>query len=533
MTRQRAKQAIVIGAGHNGLACAAMLASRGFGVSVLEALPAPGGMAGTAEFAAGFSVPRCAHLLWAPDARVVEQLRLEAHGFSGAPPVETFSLHPDAPALQLGPANVAGAELSERDVGQYQRFDAMTRRFSRVLERIAERLPPRVGDPSPAAHLELLRTAMAARSLHKADLRELLRVGTSNVHDVLDDYFDNERLKAALAMDGVLGASLGPRSNNSMLNFLHRRMGAGRAAVNPGHGGKRAAGPPVHAFATALLAAAGQAGVQVRTNTAVERILYDGERVNGVVAANGEQLHADVVVSSLDVRTTLEGLVGTTRLEAGVLRRVRAIRCEGRAAKLHLALAGQPAWQGVDPSALSAPGRQLRFLIAPDRRTIEKAFDASKYGEVPTRPTIEFTLPSLADPSLCPDGHQVLSAVVQHAPARPREGLDAARATLLEAALDMLESVSPDLRRRVVATELLMPGDLEQLFGIRGGHWHHGELAVDQYLMLRPMAGFARYASPFTGLWFCGAGTHPGGNVMGTAGYNAAAAILRAAKGKA
>jgi phytoene dehydrogenase-like protein len=535
MSGAKAPRAIVIGAGHNGLVCAGMLAREGVDVTVLEAMPSPGGMAGTAKFTDGYRVPHCAHLLLSPDARVVRDLRLHELGFDGVPPVTTLSLHPERSALRLEHDWLEGEDVSESDVDQYRRFTRLTHRFGEVLAVVARHPPPRIGDRSLAAHAELARLALATRSLRKVDIRELLRVGSSNVHDVLDDYLDHERVKAALAMDGVLGAALGPRSNNSMLNLLHRRIGAG--TVNRPQFAVRAAsgaGAGLLAFVSALGIAARDHGAVLRSATPVREVLHDGRRVAGVELEGGEQLAADVVVSSLDARSTLERLVGATRLDASLQRQVSHLRTQGRAAKLHLALGRMPTWRGVDINALAENGaRQLRFLVAEDRRMIERAFDPSKYGEVPERPVIEFVLPSLHDATLCAPGRHVLSAVVQHAPYQPRVGLAAAREALERAALEVLQSVAPDLSDCIESAQLMLPADLEQQFGVTGGHWHHGELAVDQYLMLRPLNGYARYAGPLQGLFMCGAGTHPGGNVMGTAGYNAASVVLRALRRRA
>jgi phytoene dehydrogenase-like protein len=253
----------------------------------------------------------------------------------------------------------------------------------------------------------------------------------------------------------------------------------------------------------------------------VARITLEGDRVSGVELESGEKLAAGTVVSNADPVRTLLTLVGARNLETGFSQKVQHIRAKGTAAKLHLALDGLPEF-----SRLPAGHVGERLVIAPDPIYVERAFDHSKYGQSSTDPVLEITIPTVHDRSLAPEGKHVLSAVVQYAPYDSGAGADARRSEFLNRVLNVLEKYSPSLRRHVVASELLMPADLEREFRMTGGHWHHGELALDQFLMLRPVAGAAQYAMPIRGLYLCGAGCHPGGGVMGSAGGNAARAVL-------
>ena len=235
---------------------------------------------------------------------------------------------------------------------------------------------------------------------------------------------------------------------------------------------------------------------------------------------DGRQMRADIIVSNADPKRTFLQLVGPANLEAGFAARISNIRCAGVSAKLHLALRGLPTFTGLSPDRLAG-----RLLIAPDLGYVERSFDHAKYGEYSEAPVVEITLPTVSDPSLAPDGHHVLSAVVQYAPYRLKDGWQNSKQAFQQLVIDTIEEYAPDLPDQIVAGELLTPVDLEQRFGVTGGHWHHGELALDQFLMLRPVAGAAQYASPVPGLYLCGAGCHPGGGVMGSAGRNAAMAI--------
>ncbi len=529
MASRKPASAIVIGAGHNGLTCAGLLARRGVQVTILEALNAPGGMAGTQRFAEGYRVPHAAHLLYAPDARVVRDLDLRQHGFEGLAPLHTISLAPGAaPVHVVGSQVQVGEDVTAEQMDEYRRFVRLIERFAAALVTIGRHAPPRLGAPGLSHQAELLRTAWAVRPLDRATIRELLRLGASNVHDGLAGYVSHPRLQGLLGLDGTLGAALGPRSNNSLLNLIHRYGGramarAGRTAV-PVAAGPSAA---LHAYVSALVMAVREAGAQIRTGVRVARLLGDGDRVRGVTLEGGDTLTADVVISSLDPATTLLSLADVDWLEADFVHRLERMRGEGRVAKLHLGLSRMPAWEGLEAARLDtlAAAAQVRLVIAPSLDAVERAFDASKYGELPERPVMEVVLPSLHDSSLCASGHHVLSANVQHVPHAPTMGVEQARELLLQRCMRQLEELAPELGSCVEASQVLLPQDLTDRFGC--AHWHHVELAMDQFAMLRPASGVARYATPLPGLYLCGAGTHPGGGVSGACAWNAARAVLR------
>jgi phytoene dehydrogenase-like protein len=232
---------------------------------------------------------------------------------------------------------------------------------------------------------------------------------------------------------------------------------------------------------------------------------------------------AGAVISNADPRTTFLRLLGAEYLDAGFVRRVTHLRARGLAAKLHLALDELPVFRGLEEDALRG-----RLLLAPSLEYIERAFNHSKYGEFSAAPIFEITLPSVADSSMAPAGNHVLSAVVQYVPYRLATGSwEQQRAHFTGLLIDTLDHYAPGLSESVLAAEVLTPEDLEREFRMTGGHWHHAELALDQFLMVRPVPGAAQYGTPLDGLYLCGAGTHPGGGVMGVAGRNAARQVLR------
>jgi phytoene dehydrogenase-like protein len=509
---------IVIGGGHNGLVCAAMLARGGRSVLVLEAAKQVGGAALTREFAPGFRVSAGAHLLHLMPAELLRELRLESHGLEwAAQGMATTALVPGGAPLGLS-RDEAGQGLSAADAQAYSVYTGRMRRFAAALAPTFARVPPRLGTTAWADRLALLRIGWQIRRLGRRDMRELLRIGGMNVHDLLEENFDSPALKGALALDAVLGANFGPRSPGTVLTLLYRlaaESAAGSSGLSQPRGG-------LGALSDALAKAAGAAGAMIRAGAPVANILVEGDRASGVVLESGESIGARNVISSADPKTTFLRLLGSRHLDTGFVRRVNHIRSRGLAAKLHLALNRAPQFSGVPEAGLRG-----RLLIAPSLQDIEHAYNHAKYGEYSAAPVMEITVPTANDPTLAPTGHHVLSAIVQYAPYALKEGWESGRQRFVDVALESLERFAPGIRASVIAAEMLTPVDMEREFGMTGGHWHHGDLAFDQFLMVRPVPGAAQYRTPVDGLFLCGAGCHPGGGVMGVAGRNAAQEVLK------
>ena len=504
---------IVIGGGHNGLVCAATLARGGRSVLVLEAAAQVGGAAITREFAAGFRVSAGAHLLHLMPADLIRDLKLESHGLSwSAERMPTTALIPGATALAVSPA-VAGS-----DSDALTAYTARMRRYAQALVPLLGKVPPRLGTEDWSDRLALLSLGWQLRRLGRRDMRELLRIGGMNVYDLLQDEFQSDALKGALGFDAVLGTNFGPRSPGTVLTLLYRlaaEFAGGERALSQPRGG-------MGAFCEALAKSATAFGATVRTNSPVAKILVEGDRAAGVELGSGERISAGTVISSADPKTTFLRLLGASHLDTGFVRRVHHVRSRGLAAKLHLALDRAPVFAGADAAALRG-----RLLLAPSLQYLERAYNHSKYGECSAAPAMEITVPTANDASLAPPGKHVLSAIVQYAPYALKEGWESQRASFTELCLDTLEGVAPGLRGSVVGAELLTPVDMEREFRMAGGHWHHADLAFDQFFFVRPVPGAAQHRTPMPGLYLCGAGCHPGGGVMGVAGRNAAQQVLK------
>ncbi len=501
---------IIIGAGHNGLICAAYLAKAGHKVLVLEAADSVGGLAANHEFHPGFRAP-VAHSVHHFPQKIASDLDLAKHGFgTSAERLPLVGLDPDGNHVTTLENTVTGADHADADA--YPKFKAQMQRFADALKPFWLKTIPGAAPGKLSDVLTFAQIGLKLRLLGKDDMREFMRVATLPMRDLVDEKFESNLLKALLCWDGLIGSKMAPRSpNNAVLQMLYRM--AGGLCGEPGD------------LITALKASARTAGAEIHTGTPVDRILVepgaDGLEVSGVILAGGERILASRVVSSADPQTTFIRLVGIENLEIQFTNRVRRLRCDGFVAKLHLALSSLPEFAG-----LGQPGGRL--LIAPNMDAIEFAFDHAKYGGCSDDPVMEITIPSLRDASLAPKGQHVLSAHVMYAPYRLKGGWDAAaRDALRENAVNSISRYAPGIRDQVLCSELLTPADLEHGHRVSGGHWHHTEYAIDQILMMRPTYEAAQYGTPLPGLYLCGAGCHPGGDLAGGPGHNAAQEILR------
>ncbi|MFQ5547301.1 MAG: phytoene desaturase family protein [Woeseia sp.] len=506
--------AIIVGAGHNGLVCSTLLARAGKRVLVLEARDRVGGAAMTRPFAEGYSVSACAHLLYQLQPKVVKDLGLKIDYATRN--METISLSPDGHHVRTKGNEVSG--VGDADMESYRAFFKRMTRFADLLQTYINKAPPRLANGTAGDYLTLARLGFDVRRLGKTEMQEFLRLIGINIYDELVERFDSPLLKGALCVDAVLGTHLGPRSPNTILTYLYRLCGS--------HG---AVGLPVGGMSSvteALAQAARDSGATIRTGVPVKRIIIENGRAAGVETESGETFSSWLIVSNADPKSTIMNLVSPRHVETGFTRRVHNIRMRGNAAKLHLALEGLPQVPGLEPKDFGE-----RMVIAPDEDYVERAFNPAKYRQFSPEPILEITFPSVRDESLAPAGRHVLSAIVQYAPYEIDGGwTDARRDEFMKVLTSRLAEYAPDLPDQITAAELLTPADIEKEFRMTGGHWHHGELTLDQFLFVRPVGGAAQYAMPLDGLYLCGAGTHPGGGISGAPGRNAARAILTRGK---
>ncbi|MDH3266227.1 MAG: NAD(P)/FAD-dependent oxidoreductase, partial [Gammaproteobacteria bacterium] len=455
--------AIVVGGGHNGLVCAALLGKSGKQVLVLEANDQVGGAAVTRGFAEGYSVSACAHLLYQLQPDVRKDLKLSPK--LSSEDMTTIALGDDGQHVRLQGKSVDG--VSDADADSYAGFYKRMTRFADLLRTFFNKTPPRLGtrDLKDLQTLGLL--GFNLRRLGKTEMREFLRLIGINIHDELTERFESPLLKGALSLDAVLGTRLGPRSPNTIMTYLYRLAGD--------HGRVSAPRGGMGSVSDELASVARESGVTIRTGMPVSRIIIENGRVAGVETEGGERFDSMTVISNADPKQTIMELVGACNVETGFTHRVHHLRMQGNAAKLHLALDGLPTFAG-----LSKKDYAQRIVIAPDEHYVERAFNPAKYGESSPDPVLEITFPSFRDESLAPAGKHVMSAIVQYAPYNLKGGwTDAARQEFEAAAIRVIERYAPDIALRITASELLTPVDIEREFHITGGHWHHGELTLD------------------------------------------------------
>ena len=508
---------VIIGAGHNGLVCAAYLAQNGQHVLVLEASGTPGGLGASREFHPGFHAS-VAHSVSHFSQKIASDLKLASHGFeANANTLPTVGLSTDKEHVVLHQDSLCGTSTGDAD--SYQRYSRLMRRFAGVLKPFWLKTMPRIGNNSLAEMMTFAHIGLNIRRIGKKDMREFLRVVSLPVRDLMDEYFDNDVLKATLSWDGLIGSKLAPRSpNGAVLALLYRMAEESNGAHTIPAGG-------VNGLVESLCTSATTSGAEIRNGAEVSRILIEGSAdglvANGVQLVDGEIIEADNIISATDPQRTFLDLIGVEHLDIGFTNRIRRLRCDGYVAKLHLALNGLPEFGGLQQP-------DGRMIIAPDMDAIEFAFDDAKYGECPAKPVMEIVVPSVHDTSLAPAGQHVLSAHVMYVPYRLKGGwTNAARDLICERAIDTIARYAPRIREQIIHREFLTPADLEQNYRVTGGHWHHTEFAMDQILMMRPTYEAAQYRTPIPGLFLCSAGCHPGGDIMGAAGHNAAREILR------
>jgi len=522
--------AIVVGAGHNGLVAAAYLAQAGEKVLVLEARDRVGGTAVTEEPWPGFRVSTAAYVVSLFRPEIARDLELARHGYELLPRnPSSFTPFPDGRHLLMGP----DPELNRREVAKFSETDALRLpAYEAWLERIARAIEPALletpADPFSRRPRDVLRTLRAGWRLLRlgADGARALEVLAGPARAVLDRWFESDELKATLATDAIIGAMAAPSTPGTAYVLFHHVMGECNGArgvwgyVRGGMG----------SLSEAIAAAARARGAEIRTGARVKRIRVRGGRADGVVLEDGAELEARRVLSNADASVTLLGLVGKEHLAPEVARDVAAIDYSSASLKINLALSELPSFRAL-PGRAPGPQHRGTIHVCPSLDYIERAFDDARAGRPSEFPVLECTIPSAVDPGIAPPGCHVMQIFVQYAPYRlAAGGWDGRGEAFADRCVELLEEYAPGFRRSVLGRQVLTPLDLERRFGLTGGNIFQGAMGLTQLHFMRPLPGYADYRTPVPGLYLCGAATHPGGGVMGACGYNAAREVLRDAR---
>jgi phytoene dehydrogenase-like protein len=518
--------AIIIGAGHNGLVTACYLARVGWKVLVLERRYVVGGACVTEEVFPGFKVSTAAYVNSLFRKEIIRDLRLADHGFAVLERnPSSFSPFADGRYLLLGPDGASNrreiAKFSSRDAENYPKYEQMLERVADVLEPTLIQRPPNLLRPGLRDLWHLFQLGRAFRKMGPG-ASEALEVLLGPARTILDRWFESEQLKATLATDAIIGAMAAPSLPGTAYVLFHHVMGETNgkrgvwAYVRGGMGG----------LTQALAGAARALGVDIRTEADVARILVKDGAVTGVALRNGTEYRARVVASNADANVTFNHLLDNRLLPPAFAEAINRINYDSASLKINVALAELPDFTACPGTA---PGPQHRGTVhlCPDQDYIERAYDDAKYGRPSERPVLECTLPSAVDPSVAPAGKHLMSLFVQYAPYKLRAGnWDEIKEGFADRCFDVLNEYAPNFKRSVLARQVLSPLDLERTFALTGGNIFQGAMTLNQLFSLRPVVGFAGYRTPIRGLYLCGAAAHPGGGVIGAAGWNAARTIL-------
>lgn len=520
------RDVVIIGGGHNGLACAAYLAKAGLDVLVLEKRGVVGGAAATEEPWPGYRVSSASYVVSLMPPRVVRELDLKRFGYEvSIITPDYFVPFPDGTSLTLwGDVERDAAAIgrfSERDAAAYVAFDRYFDRVARLLKDLLFVVPPNMNLrdlPKWAA------TAGRFRKWSGRDLHETVRLFTMSAADFLDEWFEDERVKGALATQAIIGAWCGPMTPGSAYVLMHHWIGEvdGHAGawgwVKGGMGG----------ISAAMARSAEAAGAEIRTDAEVDRVAINASgRAVGVALADGSLVRAQRVVSCAHPVTTYLSLIGEERLPGDVVHDVRRYRTRSGSVKLNVALSELPAFPAWDQEGDLHKGL---VAVSPSIEYLERAWDDAKFGRMSEHPYVEVVFPTAHEPEgLAPKGKHLMLAFSQYGPFELAEGSwdEGGREDYAARVLKALGEFAPSLESAVEHLEVLTPRDIEERFGLIGGNIMQGELTPDQLFSFRPIPGHGDYRTPVAGMYLCGSGTHPGGGVMGVPGRNAASVILR------
>jgi len=523
---------IVIGGGHNGLVNAAYLARAGKKVLVLERRHILGGAACTDEVFPGFKFSVCSYVVSLLRPEIIRDLDLPRHGLEILPLDGTFTPMPNGDYLwrvnDHGRTHREIARHSKVDAEAYDEFGKSMQAMCRFVKPILAMVPPDPSTLNPKELMKLLFIGKRFQGLTSEDKYNQVQLMTMSAIDFLDQWFETDVLKATMSASGIIGTFLGVRSPGTAYVLLHHYMGEIDGAFRSWGFARGGTG----AISNSIGDAAREAGVEIRTKAPIAKIIVKNGKAKGVALANGDEIYADVISSSIDPRQTFINLMEAGDLPGEFIDEIKRYKFRGSSGKVNLALDALPNFK-----CMPGPGAHLRgaISISPSVEYMERAYDDAKYGNFSRRPYIDMVIPTLTDPSVAPPGKHILSCFVQYAPYKLRPGLnwDDQREAFGNNVINTIAEYAPNIKDIILHRQVVTPLDLEREWGLSEGNIFQGELSLEQLFFLRPVPGYARFRTPIKNLYMCGSATHPGGGIMGGPGRLAALEILKDVKGAA
>jgi phytoene dehydrogenase-like protein len=520
--------AIVIGAGHNGLTAAAYLARAGYSTLVLERRDIVGGCCVTEEVAPGCRASTTSYIASMLRPEVIRDLRLADYGLRMVPCDPALQVpFPDGQVVSWW-ANREQVvtelrKISPRDAETFVRVDDRLKKLARFLQPFFLEPPPEAGTTSLNEWTELLRAGKRFRGISGAEISELVSFLTGSLGEFLDRNYESEKVKTLFLANNVYGKHGGPYQPGSALGLLFHLLSGGEHEQQGFYGHVMGG---MGSITSAMAKAAHAFGAEIRTGSPVQQIDSRQGRVRSVVLEDGSEIRGRVILSNADPKRTFLGMIPEKDLPADFVHAIRGIKMNGPCAKVNMVLAEEPRFTGT-PKNYDAQQRSL-FTLVPSLEFAERCYDIAKFGEIPEELWVDCVVASNADPSLAPPGKHVMTCFVQYVPYSLRSGTwDDHRELLGERVVKKIAEYAPNVPNAIIARQILTPLDLERTYGLTEGNIFHGDLNLEQLFFNRPVAGWSQYRTPIHGLYLCGAGAHPGGGVTGAPGHNCAHQLIR------
>jgi phytoene dehydrogenase-like protein len=520
--------AIVVGAGHNGLTAAAYLARGGLSTLVLERREIVGGCCVTEEIAPGCRVSTTSYIASMLRPEVIAELGLADHGLRMVPCDPAIQVpFPDGHVVpwwvNRERAKAEFGKISTKDAARFVEVDDQLKKLARYLQPFFMEPPPEIDTTTVGGWSDLFRVGKRFRGISSAEIAQLISFLTGSLGEFLDHNYESEKMKTMFLANNVYGKHGGPYQSGTAIGLLFHLLSGGEHELQGFYGHVMGG---MGAITQALAAAGKKLGVEIRTSASVAQIDVRDGRAYGVVLKDGSEVRGRMILSNADPKRTFLKMVAARQLPEDFLFAVRGIKMDGPCAKVNFVLAEEPRFTGTSPQA--SPLERTFYTLVPSLAFAERCYDIAKFGEIPEELWVDCVVSSNADSSLAPPGKHILTCFVQYVPYKLREGnWDEKRELLGDRVVKKIAEYAPNLPGAIVARQVLTPLDLERTYGLTEGNIFHGDLRLEQLFFMRPVPGWAQYRTPIRGLYLCGAGAHPGGGVTGAPGRNAARQALR------